>query len=196
MLIGGLTIAVGVALQIVQIIASFLQKRRLRDTTGDPWDGGTLEWATASPPQFYNFTVIPEVSSRTPFKDIKSHGKLKPKYEDIRIPRNTASGIYISIFAFLVGFGFVWHIVWLAVVSLICIIVCVVRRTFNEDTEYTLTAAEVRKLEEARIARDLTAKKDTESYTGSDDDMGLIEFIRIVLTWALSIARGFVRSRR
>jgi hypothetical protein len=54
---------------------------------------------------------------------MKQQGLQKPKYEDIHIPKNTASGIYISLFAFLAGFGFVWHIVWLAVVSLIGIII-------------------------------------------------------------------------
>lgn len=195
MLIGGLTIAVGVALQIIQIIASFIQKRRLRDITGDPWNGRTLEWATASPPQFYNFTTIPTVTSREPYSDMKSHGKLKHEYEDIHIPKNTASGIYIATFAFFVGFGFVWHIVWMAVVSIIGVIFCVIRRTFNEDTEYTLTAAEVQKLEEERARKDLAAKKDTESYDGDDEDMGLREFIRVVLTWGWGLVKNLRGSK-
>ena len=49
MFIGGLVIALGVALQLAQIIASIIQKRQLA-TTGDPWDGRTLEWATSGPP--------------------------------------------------------------------------------------------------------------------------------------------------
>jgi hypothetical protein len=90
----------------------------------------------------------------------------------------------------LVGFGLVWHINWLAIVSLIGVIVCVIARTFNDDTEYTLTAAEVEKMEEARLAKvqALRASKDT----GPDEDMGLIEFIKVVLTWALNV----IRTRR
>jgi cytochrome o ubiquinol oxidase subunit 1 len=195
MLIGGLIIAIGVGLQIVQIIASFMQKRRLLDTTGDPWNGRTLEWATTSPPQFYNFTVIPTVTSREPFLDMKKHGLPKKQYEDIRIPRNTASGIYISLFAFLVGFGFVWHILWMVIIGLLSIIVCVVRRTFNEDTEYTLTAKEVQKLEEKRLAKDTAAQKKMALVTDTDEDMGLIEFIRIVVAWAWQLVRGLRSSR-
>jgi cytochrome c oxidase subunit I len=30
----------------------------------DPWDGRTLEWATASPPPIYNFAVIPDAHAR------------------------------------------------------------------------------------------------------------------------------------
>jgi cytochrome o ubiquinol oxidase subunit 1 len=193
MFIGGLTIMVGVGLQVVQIIASFIQKRRLLDTTGDPWNGRTLEWATASPPQFYNFTVIPKVSSREPFSDIKKQKEHKPLYEDIHIPKNTAAGIYISIFAFLVGFGFVWHIVWLAVVSLVAIIVCVVKRTFNEHAEYTLTAAEIEKLEAERRKKDEAARKWAAANT-DDEDMGLLEFIRIVITWAWGFVKGLRKT--
>ena len=35
--------------------------KELRDHTGDPWDGRSLEWATASPPPVFNFAVLPDV---------------------------------------------------------------------------------------------------------------------------------------
>jgi cytochrome o ubiquinol oxidase subunit I len=188
MLLGGIIICIGVALQLVQIIASFIQKRQLLDTTGDPWDGRSLEWATASPPSAYNFTVIPEVSTRDAFWEMKQRGQSKPVYEDIHMPRNTASGIYISIFAFLAGFGFVWEIGWLIVVSLLGVIVCTIARTFNEDTEYTITAAEVEKLENDRLkkAQDVPVAKRADS----GQDMGLWEFVTIVATWAWDIVRN------
>lgn len=181
--IGGLVIAVGVALQIVQIIASFIEKKRLTDPTGDPWDGRTLEWAVASPPPSFNFVKIPDVSSRDAFYEMKQQGlSTAVHYEDIHMPRNTASGIYISAFAFLAGFGFVWSIYWLAVLGIIGVIVCFITRTFNEDTEYTIPAAEVEKMEDVRKAK-LAA---TWSGKQSDpaEDMGLKEFIRTALTWA------------
>jgi cytochrome o ubiquinol oxidase subunit 1 len=124
MLVGGLIIMAGVALQVVQIIASVIQKRQLVDTTGDPWDGRTLEWATASPPPFYNFAVIPTVTARDEYFEAKQRGGLpKPKYEDIHMPKNTGTGIYVAAFAFAACFAFVWHIVWLAVVGIVGIIV-------------------------------------------------------------------------
>lgn len=187
-LVGGIVIAIGVALQIVQIIASFMQKRRLEDTTGDPWDGRTLEWSVASPPAFYNFTTIPQVSSQDAFWDIKHSHKQKRIYEDIHIPKNTASGIYISAFAFLVGFGFVWHIIWLVVVSIIGIIVCVIARTFDEELEYTITAAEVEKLETARIKKLRTEHKELDAI--DDEDMGLREFISVVIKWMWDIVKN------
>ena len=183
-LIGGLTIAVGVALQLAQILASFIQKRQLADTTGDPWDGRTLEWATLSPPPFYNFAVIPEVTTRDAFFELKKQGHTaKPKYEDIRMPRNTGAGIYIAAFAFASSFAFVWHINWLAIAGIIGIIVCLIVRTFNEDTEYILSAAEVEKIEDAR-KQARAAKRDDET-----EEMGLLDLIRIVITFGLDIFR-------
>lgn len=180
MLIGGIIIMIGVALQIAQIIASFMQKKRLRDVTGDPWNGRTLEWATASPPPFYNFTVIPHVKSRDEFWEMKHRGLSKPIYEDITMPKNTAAGIYISIFAFLVGFAFVWEIIWLAVVSIIGIVIVFVIRGFNDDSEYTLTAAEIQKLDEARMKKERT---DHSKNVDDEEDMSIWEFIKIVLLY-------------
>jgi cytochrome o ubiquinol oxidase subunit I len=186
-LIGGLVIVAGVLLQVIQIVASVMQRRRLADTTGDPWDGRSLEWSMGSPPPFYNFAVIPTVTSRDAFWEMKQSGLTKPDYEDIHMPRGTASGIYISIFAFFAGFGFVWDIVWLIVVSILGIIVCSIARTFHEDSEYTLTAAEVEKIETDRHKKFEAREK---YASGSDDDMGLIEFIKIVVNWALDIVRN------
>lgn len=185
--IGGVIIAIGLALQIAQIIASFIQRRRLIDTTGDPWDGRTLEWSVASPAPAYNFAVIPEVKSRDPFWQMKQQGLPKPAYKDIHMPKNTASGIYISIFAFLIGFGFVWEIIWLPIISMIGIIICLIARTFNDDSEYTIPAEEVERMEIAHTkkVRDLQ-KGDVEDK----DDMGLIEFAKVVVAWALGLIKG------
>ena len=183
---GGVVIMCGAALQVVQIIASFIQKRRLIDTTGDPWDGRTLEWSVPSPAPFYNFAVIPNVSSRYAFLDMKEAGITKPKYEDFHMPKGTASGIYISAFAFLVGFGFVWHIYWMVFVGIIGAIVCTITRTFDEETEYTLTAAEVQKTEEAIAAKN---KKIHHTVLAHDEDMGLIEFIKYTINWSVGLIR-------
>jgi cytochrome o ubiquinol oxidase subunit I len=188
MLLGGLVICAGVALQVVQIIASIMQKKHLTDTSGDPWDGRSMEWATASPPPAYNFNVIPQISTRDAFWEMKQQGLPKRTFEDIHMPKNTALGIYLSAFAFIAGFGFVWEIVWLVVVSLLGILICVIARTFNEDSEYTITAAEVEKLEKARMKRDHV--KQSHKDSDMDDDMGLIDFVKIVVTGALDIIRN------
>lgn len=191
MLIGGIIICIGVALQIVQILASVIQKHRLQDTTGDPWGGRTLEWATASPPAFYNFTTIPSVTTADGLLDIKRDGQRKPAYEDIMIPKNTAAGIYISIFAFIASFAFVWHMWLLVIASIIGIIVVFIVRGFNEHSEYTLTAEKVEKLEAARLNK-LAVQKPFKPGADDGEEMGLWDFIIYVWTFA----RGIWKTKR
>ena len=189
MFIGGLVIAIGVALQVAQILASFIQKNKLRDITGgDPWNGRTLEWATSSPPPFYNFTVIPHVNTVDAYWEMKQQGLQKPVYEDIHMPKNTAVGIYISIYGTLASFAFVWEINWLIVVSMIGIIITFIRRAFKEDSEYTITAAEVQKLEEKRIKKSLA--DDKLKTDDSEEEMGVIELVKLIINFVLDIIKN------
>lgn len=155
---GFVIICFGAALQILQIVVSIKQRKENRDSTGDPWNGRTLEWATSSPPPIYNFAIIPEVTTRDAFWEIKSrqssnsplNKSIPPQYNDIEMPKNTAMGIYISGFIFLFGFAMIWHIVWLAVLGLVGAVICVIVRSFDEETEYIIPASEVAKMEAGR----------------------------------------------
>ena len=149
--IGSLIIVAAVCTQVWQIIVSIRDKKQHLDTTGDPWNGRTLEWATSSPPPTYNFAIIPEVKSRDAFWEMKQTKKaVKPQFIDIHMPKNTAVGIYIAGFVFLIGFGFVWHLVWLVLIGFIGAVACLIRRAFDEDTEYIIPAEEVEKQERER----------------------------------------------
>ena len=60
-------------------------------------------------------------------------------------------GVYIAVAAGMVGFAFIWHVWWILVVSFIAVVALIIRRTLNDDTEYTLTADELYRLDkEAR----------------------------------------------
>ena len=58
---GAVLIAIGIALQVVQLVWSIRHREALRDLTGDPWNGRSLEWSTPSPPPMFNFAVLPNV---------------------------------------------------------------------------------------------------------------------------------------
>lgn len=146
--IGYLLIMGGIVTQIQQFYVSIRDRRKNWDTTGDPWNGRTLEWSTPSPPPFYNFRVIPTVHGRDAFWEMKQSGKNKEKeYEDIEVFKNTPMGIYISAYSFVMGFGLVWHIWWLAILGLACAIACVIILSFDDHMEYIMPAEEVRRLE-------------------------------------------------
>lgn len=148
-LIGVCIIMLAVALQVLQFVVSYLQRKKNPDLTGDPWNGRTLEWATPSPPPFYNFAVLPQITSRDAFWEMKEKGlHTKPvKYHDIEVPRNTGIGIYLSGFVFLFGLALVWHSLFFAIVGLFGSIACIVAKTFDENSEYTLKASEIEKIE-------------------------------------------------
>ncbi len=59
--IGALLIACGIGSQIMMFVVSIRRREELRDLTGDPWGGRTLEWSTSSPPPDYNFAFTPVV---------------------------------------------------------------------------------------------------------------------------------------
>jgi cytochrome o ubiquinol oxidase subunit I len=147
-LVGFILILCGVGSQVLQLIVSIRERKRNLDKTGDPWNGRTLEWSTSSPPPFYNFAVIPRVSSHEAFWEMKKRGhQRKLSYENIELPKNTGMGLYISGFAFLFGFAAVWHLIWLALIGLAGIIACLIIRSFDEHTEYELTAEKVKRME-------------------------------------------------
>ncbi|HSX18211.1 MAG TPA: cytochrome o ubiquinol oxidase subunit I [Candidatus Saccharimonadales bacterium] len=153
--IGVAIIAAGIGFQILQFFVSIRDRNKNLDKTGDPWNGRTLEWSTTSPPPFYNYAVIPEVQTKDAFWAIK-HSKDKlpePEYEAIRVPKNTPMALFVAGFAFAFGFGMIWHIFWLSIISLLAIITTLIIRSLNEENEYTVPAADVAKIETAHKAR-------------------------------------------
>jgi cytochrome o ubiquinol oxidase subunit 1 len=152
--VGVLIIAAGIGVQILQLVYSIWKRNDNRDLTGDPWNGRTLEWSMPSPAPFYNFAVIPVVADRDAWwqaKQVRKHQKIEtPVYESILIPRNTPAGIIIAVLAFVAGFAIVWHIWWAAVLAVIALIMTMIMRSMNEDTEYVLSATKVAALERAR----------------------------------------------
>ncbi|HZT00899.1 MAG TPA: cytochrome o ubiquinol oxidase subunit I [Steroidobacteraceae bacterium] len=147
--IGAVIIFCGIALQVAQVVVSIAQRQRARDLTGDPWQGRTLEWATASPPPVYNFARIPVVRGRDAFWDMKQRG-VETKatvYRPIHMPRNTATGFIMAVFLGVAAFAMIWHIWWLAIGGVAAATVALVRHAFDDDRDYYVEAEEVRRTE-------------------------------------------------
>jgi len=158
--IGVLVIGLGVCFQVLQLVVSIAQRHKHLDTSGDPWDGRTLEWSTTSPAPVYNFAVIPEVHGRDAFWETKRHkpelsAESTPHYTDIVVPKNTALGMYIAGAACLFGFAVIWHVWWLAAIGLLGVIVLLLVRLTTDATEYVIPAAEVARIEAAGRERRL-----------------------------------------
>ena len=118
--LGAVIILVGIILQIVQLVASIRHREDLRDDTGDPWNGRSLEWATASPPPVFNFAVLPSVSGSDTYWDLKQRAiqqpapSPEPDYDSVEMPRNSPTGFICAFFATMMGFALIWHIWWMA----------------------------------------------------------------------------------
>ena len=153
--VGALMIFVGIVLQIVQLFTSIRDREKLRDPFGDPWDGRSLEWATASPPPAFNFAVLPDVSGEEAYWSIKTaardqqHLGDEPEYEAIETPRNSPTGVVCAFFATAVGFALIWHIWWLAALGLLGAYATFVVFAWRDVAEEEVSVAEV-----TRIARE------------------------------------------
>jgi cytochrome o ubiquinol oxidase subunit 1 len=147
---GGVLILFGILAQIAQIAFSILNRERLRDLTGDPWNGRTLEWAVASPPPFYNFARIPHVRGVDAFWDMKQSGEanaLHAEYSRIHMPRNTGTGVILGGLSIALGFALVWHIWWLAGCAFAAMLALAIFHTFDENRDYYVSSREVARIE-------------------------------------------------
>ncbi|KAJ37358.1 cytochrome o ubiquinol oxidase subunit I, partial [Agrobacterium tumefaciens] len=88
---GAFLIALGIASFVIQLIVSFLKRDKLRDVTGDPYNGRTLEWSTSSPPPQYNFAFTPVIHDVDAWTDMKKRGYSRPLegFIPIHMPKNT-----------------------------------------------------------------------------------------------------------
>jgi len=120
----------------------------------DPWGTSrTLEWLTHSPVPFYNFAVTPQVHELDELAWRRANhceGLMPERYDPIHMPKNSMVPIIIGIFAFGFGFGMVWRIWWMAGGALLAIIATVIISSFFPDPGYTITAEEMRRLEERK----------------------------------------------
>jgi cytochrome o ubiquinol oxidase subunit I len=154
-LLGALTILAGIACQVVQLVVSIRQREHLRDTTGDPWNGRSLEWSTASPPPAFNFAVLPDVHGEEPYWAVKERAHAQhalpetPRYEAIAVPRNSPTGFVCAFFATLIGFALIWHIWWMAIAGLVGAYATFVVFAWRDRTEDEIPAARVAEIDAA-----------------------------------------------
>ncbi len=149
-------LVLGVIAQVIQLVVSIRQREKLRDITGDPWDGRSLEWATPSPPPFFNFAVMPNVEGEEAYWGIKLRAvesqqlSPEPDYEPIEMPVNSPVGIYTAFFATIFGFAMIWYIWWLAIVALVAAFIGFVVFAWRDVHEFEVSADEVARVDRVR----------------------------------------------
>lgn len=121
-----------------------------RDLTGDPWDGRTLEWATQSPVQHYNFAALPEIKHLDAWWHMKKNGESHVDVKNIKpihMPSNTNLAFPLSIIFFIAGFGLIFQWIPVAIVGGVGIAIGLFMRSFDYDNGYYIDVDEIKKTE-------------------------------------------------
>jgi cytochrome o ubiquinol oxidase subunit 1 len=142
--VGAVVILAGIVSQLAQLFVSIRAREQLR-VTGDPWNGRTLEWSTASPPPPWNYAVLPQVGERDAYWAWKKRGRTTqpaqtPTYEPIEMPNNSATGFVTAFFAVVTGFALIWHIWWMAMLGVFGAFVTLLGFAFRKSEEIEIPA--------------------------------------------------------
>ncbi len=150
---GSYLMAVGFLIMVYNIIWSRLHPDW--DTTGDPWDGRTLEWSLPSPAPEYNFARIPHVRSRDEWWAMKREGRTDDvkisadSVQPIHVPRNSAMPIMLAAAFFVGSIGMVFSWFWMAILGGLGVVAALAYGSFADYSELTIDAAHVLKTEAA-----------------------------------------------
>lgn len=147
--VGAFLMAIAV---IVFVYNVFYTAAKGKKAPEDPWDGRSLEWATASPPAHYNFKQVPLVRGLDPLwvEKTEGKGKMTPSEPlgDIHMPNSSILPFMMSLGLFIAGFGFIYqvdHKAWLIVVFIGMGITfgSMLIRSLKDDLGYHITKEEL-----------------------------------------------------
>jgi cytochrome o ubiquinol oxidase subunit 1 len=148
--VGALVILAGIVCIAIQLYVSIRHRDALRDHTGDPWDGRTLEWSMPSPPPPWNFAVLPRVEGEDAYwrmkrraRDQRQGAEPAPDYQPIEMPVGSATGFITAFFAVITGFSLIWHIWWLVGLGLLGAFCTILVFAWREDDEMEIPASEL-----------------------------------------------------
>ena len=152
---GAALVFLGIIFQVAQLFLSISWRESLRDETGDPWDGRSLEWATPSPPPAFNFAVMPNVSGEEAYWGVKQQARKQsrlneePNYEAIEMPTNSPTGVVCAFFATVMGFALIWHIWWMVGIGLLGSFVTFVVFAWRDKVEFEIPVETVARIDRA-----------------------------------------------
>lgn len=151
--VGALFILCGIICLGIQLAVSIRDHATLAVSTGDPWNGRTLEWATAAPPASYNFAVVPHVKDIDAWWAMKQTGMAShglPRFHDITLPDDSSAGAVLGGMSFLFAFAMIWQIWWLGAVGGLGMLAAVLSQTVRDHAEHRIRASEVEAIENRR----------------------------------------------
>src|SRR3977135_4253377 len=155
---GAAIILLGIGLQIAQLVVSIRRREELRDETGVPWNGPSLEWATPSPPPAFNFAVLPNIHGEEAYWGMKQRAlqqarlSEEPAYAEIEMPRNSPTGFVCAFFAPIMGFALIWHIWWMVGLAALGAYATFVVFAWRDVDEYFIPAETFARIDRANCS--------------------------------------------
>lgn len=150
---GAILILCGITFLAIQLAVSIRDRAALAASTGDPWNGRTLEWATAAPPASYNFAVVPHVKGIDAWwamKQAETAGHRPDRFHDIILHDDSSAGVVVGGMSFVFAFAMIWQIWWLVAIGGLGMFAAVLSQTFRDHTEHRLRASEIEAIEKQR----------------------------------------------
>ena len=140
---GAAIMAIGFAILVYNIYYS--TRHSSRNIGSDPWDARTLEWATQTPVQSYNFARTPQVNSIEAYWDHKKKGQpiFKGEIEKIHMPNNSGVPFIMSCIFFVWGFSFIFSMWIPVIITTIAIFALMAHRSFEKDDGYYIPVEEI-----------------------------------------------------
>jgi cytochrome aa3-600 menaquinol oxidase subunit I len=140
---GAAIMAIGFAILVYNIYYS--TRYSSRNIGSDPWNARTLEWATQTPVQSYNFARTPHVNSVEAYWDHKKKGQpiFKGEIEKIHMPNNSGVPFIMSCIFFVWGFSFIFSMWIPVIITTIAIFACMAHRSFEKDDGYYIPVEKI-----------------------------------------------------
>ncbi|MFQ5550898.1 MAG: cbb3-type cytochrome c oxidase subunit I, partial [Gemmatimonadales bacterium] len=127
--IGTLILVVGVLVFIYNV---FYSRTNGEKADKNPWGGATLEWATASPPPVYNFSVLPVVHSRLPLWMMGGVDDIPDAPpEPVHVPGGSIWPLLVAVGIIVVATAGLLHSIPLAIVGAVATAVSIYRWLFE-----------------------------------------------------------------
>ncbi|RDW18310.1 cytochrome aa3 quinol oxidase subunit I [Oceanobacillus arenosus] len=144
---GAGVMAIGFIIIVYNVLYSI--KNSPRNIGDDPWDARSLEWATQTPVQEYNFAITPEVESSDAYWDHKKKGYqlFKGNIEKIHMPNNSGLPIIMAGIMLVFAFSFVFYIWAGVIVAAIAFLACLIYRSFEKDDGHYIPVSEIKETE-------------------------------------------------
>jgi cytochrome c oxidase subunit 1 len=142
--IGAFAMGLGTIVLLINIVVT---AGKPRDAVSDPWDARTLEWAIPSPAPEYNFAQTPLIRGLDALWTEKMAGKKQMTPAEplgsIHMPSASILPLIMSIGLFIAGFGFMYHVIPVAVLGLAITVVNMFLRSLFDDHGWHIEPDEI-----------------------------------------------------